>query len=529
MKRSITLLFTAALTFSCAAQVDVAVITLNDFHAGFVRNDEIGQPGAAAILHTVDSLKRAYPAHVVVSAGDNFGGSYFYQATRGTLLPVFFDRLGLHISALGNHEFDEGQRSLSEKWANSPGRPEDWDITYVAANVRSTLCGRIPDYAQPVASVPVRLANGKTIRVAFLGLTTSMTPQQTSTRNLGGLSFDGRYDAVIDSVMHLPEATLINDAAIRLVLTHIGTATNEDGIPVWDDRDGSKLDSLQDPIWDGFITAHTHEKVAGYIGGRNLPVVQAASHGRYLGLLVCSVDTTLNRVTRIEPHLIPVVPPAKLSPAAKELEAMVDSLLENTRTAGGTPIGETLAQSEHALSHSREKRMQQTRLGTLVCQSFAEAYRKAANLDDKTPIIGCSHFGSIRAGLPAGTISVLDVGEALPFSNKLKVYNLTGDKLIRLIDFGINNTRFGRIQIGNLRVITNGHGHVSALIYHSPSGHQSVIQSKKHYTLVADEFMTNGGDGYDPAFFPEKQEIKITSLPATTDAFINHLKKLKKI
>ena len=96
-----------------AQEVQVAIISINDFHASFARDDAQGKPGAAALLHTVDSLKRLYPYHLVVSAGDNFGGSFFYKATRGALLPQLFSDLGISLSALGNHEFDYGQDSLA--------------------------------------------------------------------------------------------------------------------------------------------------------------------------------------------------------------------------------------------------------------------------------------------------------------------------------------------------------------------------------------------------------------------------------
>lgn len=529
MKFFLSLFLFFSTVFSAVAQIEVAIISMNDFHAGFVRNDYKGQPGAAAILHTVDSLKKVYPAHVVVAGGDNFGGSYFYQSTHGALLPVFYDRLGITLSALGNHEFDEGQRALAEKWSNVPERPKDWDITYLSANVRSLKTGRIPRFAAPVASVPVALPGGGKLRVAFLGLTTAMTPQQTSVRRLGGLTFDGRYDEVIDSVMRLPEASLIEDATIRILLTHIGTGVDEDGLPFWDDRDGERLEELEDKQWHGVVSAHTHQQVAGYIGDLRLPVVQGGSHGRCLGMLLCRVDTLRKRVISVTPRLVEVIPPAHLSPRAAKMEAAVDSLLQSTLTAGGTPLGEYLMTLPRPLIHSRDHKTEQTEVGTLVCRSYAEAYRRAAQLGDEVPVIGCSHFGSIRASLPAGKITVLDIGEALPFANRLKAYSLTGEEITRLVAFGIHNERFGRIQTGNLRIVTNANEEVTALIYQSPEGRCSVLHPKKRYILVADEFMTTGGDGYDPQLFPEEKLIKEIALPMTTDAFITYLKHRQKL
>ena len=53
-----------------------------------------------------------------------------------------------------------------------------------------------------------------------------------------------------------------------------------------------------------------------------------------------------------------------------------------------------------------------------------------------------------------------------------------------------------------------------------------IVPYKKDY-LVADEFITTGGDGYSPSFFPAKQEVKQEGMPSTTDAFVQYLKAQK--
>lgn len=514
----------AFLSLPATAQVKVAVFSLNDFHAGFVRNDAKGIAGAPSIWQTLDSLKRVYPYHVTVSAGDNFGGSYFYNATHGVLLPTFFNDLGIRLSALGNHEFDDGQRSLADKWASSPLRPEGWDIDYVCANVRSTETGRIPHFAQPVASVPVTLPGGKTLRVAFIGLLTSSTPEQASVRKLAGLSFDGKYNAVIDSVMRLPESTLVNSATIRLLLTHIGSETASNGKPAWKDKDEEAISAVNYPWLHGILSAHTHEHVCGTINHAQYPVVQGEWHGNFISMLLCTVDTTTMQVTAVEPQTIRVTPKAQLEPGPARLQAQIDSLLQNTRTAGGTPIGEQLTTAKQTLVHDRTNKYVQTEVGTLVCNSYAEAYRTAADLSDTTPIIGCSHFGSIRAGFAKGPVSVLDVGETLPFANKLRVYSLTGKQLLNFVQFGIHNTAYGWLQTGNLETERDASGNVVKLTYVSPKGARVELKPKKKYFLVTDEYITTGGDGYSPSFFPEAQEVEVSGIPVTTDAFINYLR-----
>lgn len=512
------------LSLGASAQVKVAVFSLNDFHGAFVRNDDKGIAGAPSVWQTLDSLKKVYPYHLTVSGGDNFGGSYFYNATHGVLLPVFFNDLGIRISAVGNHEFDNGQRSLGAKWEGSPLRPHDWDITYVCANVRDNKSGRVPSFAQPVVSVPVEISGGKKVRIAFAGLIASSTPRQVSTRRIQGLSFDGRYDEVLDSVMRLPEASLLNDADIRLLLTHVGTRMNEAGLPEWDDADSLRFSQINNPFWNGIISAHTHKRVCGEINEQGYPVVQGRWHGDYIAMLLFTIDTLTMKVTDVEPQTIRVVPQNTLAPGPQRLQAQIDSLLQHTLTPGGTPIGEVLTRTDHEMPHDRDNKYVQTEVGELVCEAYAEAYRKAAALPDETVIVGVSHFGSIRAGFTPGDISVLDVGEALPFANKLKVYSLTGNQITSLVQFGLHNMRYGYIQTGNLEVVKTPSGNVTALIYRSPQGRRSVLQPNKRYYLVADEFMSNGGDGYSPDFFPTKSEVKTEGMPATTDAFINYLR-----
>ena len=62
------------------------------------------------------------------------------------------------------------------------------------------------------------------------------------------------------------------------------------------------------------------------------------------------------------------------------------------------------------------------------------------------------------------------------------------------------------------------------MTYVSPLHKQVPLELNKKYYLVADEFITTGGDGYSPQFFPTQQEVKVEGMPSTTDAFVQYLK-----
>ena len=152
--------------------VTVAVFTLNDFHCGIVQDLRKEIPGAPWVVQTLDSLKKEYPYHVTLSAGDNFGGSFYYSATRqSSLMPRVFCDMGITLSVPGNHAFDDGQEAFARKWADSDYLPRRWDFRYVCANMRRE--GRIPDSCQPWAVVPVPIGDGDTVKVAVTGLITA--------------------------------------------------------------------------------------------------------------------------------------------------------------------------------------------------------------------------------------------------------------------------------------------------------------------------------------------------------------------
>lgn len=508
-----------------AQTVTVAVFSLNDFHGGFVADDEKDIPGAENVLATLDSLKRIYPYNVTVSAGDNFGGSYFYKATKGTLFPRFFADCGIGISAVGNHEFDDGVKELAKKWADSPLHPTDWSLRYVCANVRDAS-GKIPSYMQPFATQEIVLSPTKKLNVAFVGLLTSSTPSQVSKRHIEGLSFDGKYTAVLDSVRGLPGYEAVKNADLRFLLLHIGTQM-EEGKVVWDDPNAKDMAAFSDPTFHALLTAHSHSEVCGHINARQYPVVQGEWHGEYISVIKAVVDTTTMEVLRVEPMLVQTRTDLPLKGRAKEMAELVAHQLETTKMAGA-PLSEVLTRAKDDYEHDRSEKHRQTYVGRLVCESYDVAARKVLGLKDAI-IVGVSNFGSIRAGFSEGQVRVLDIGETLPFANDLRVFRLTGKQLLELVNFGFHNQKYGYIQTSRLIIHKDKKGNVKQLTYVSPQGHRTKLKPSSVVYLVADDFQANGGDGYDTKFFPSAQEVKGITMPTTTEAFIAYLRTLSEI
>lgn len=104
---------------------ELSIIHFNDFHARF---DEINartlQPcaynntqeacvgGIARLKTMIDFLISKRPNAIVLNAGDNFQGTFWYNLLRHNVTSYFLNLLPIDANVLGNHEFAHGIEGL---------------------------------------------------------------------------------------------------------------------------------------------------------------------------------------------------------------------------------------------------------------------------------------------------------------------------------------------------------------------------------------------------------------------------------
>lgn len=490
----------------------LVVICLNDFHGSFVQDRSLDIPGAGNIYSTVQKIKNRYPAHLVLAVGDNFGGSFFSNRTQGMLLPDFFQRLGITFSALGNHEFDNGQHFLADKWSVS--RPNDWDITYLCANVVDSKSGRIPAYAISDTICQIKL-NDDIIKVGIVGLVTSSAGSGTKKENVDGLTFRSDYKSVLDSICCKESQ---KNADLQVLVAHIGTEM-KDNEPQWMEEN---IKQMVPTSIDGVASGHSHKCVIGYVD--NIPVVQGEISGKYIGLLrfVRGSDGWKS----ISPELIKVEDVVDTSVGRAALDSIVNSHLVKA-DAPGMGMLCNVAYVKDTLLHDRNINSRSlTALGSYVCMSYAYAYRKHVDkVNMGNVVIAFSHFGGIRRSMVPGVLDILSAGEVLPFVGNLKVYELTGKQIRKIIESGCNNPK-GQLQMNNLvvdTVLIDNKCRVVNVHYVVPGHLDIMLSDSEEYPVVVDEFITTGGDGYPESLFPDSCMIKHMDGLFTTASFLNFL------
>lgn len=509
----------------------IAVITVNDFHASFLPYPNQGIPGAGHLWATIDSLRHRYPSHIVVSAGDNFGGSYFSRKTNDAWVPWFFERLGITLSAIGNHEFDNGQVFLADRWQSEPQRPKGWHIDYVCANVTDST-GQPPHYMQRVATRHVPLAGGDSISIAFTGLVTATTPYQTSQKHIKGLHFRGDYAQVLRELHQEPAVqTAFTQSPIRILNTHIATEMHGT-TPTWTEKgDDKAFEGIESLGYHAIITGHSHFVVEGRL--HHLPTIQAECYGKHVGLLTFVYHRQTKHIEALPARAILVGTSQWAHQERDAIDAKMDSILNATTNDQGRSLGQILTQATDRLEHDRKDKRIITPLAGYICRSYADAAREALQLQASTIVIGLSHTAGIRTHLQQGKVRTIDAGQVLPFDNKVALFRMPGHVLKSLLEFGLNNRTYGWLQSADLIIeATEHHSTASTTADEWPhytlkqvtytNGHIThIIADSVDYYVAADNFMTLGGDSYPTAYFaPYRIEA---NTPVTSEAFFRYL------
>jgi len=527
------------------ASVEVQLLAFNDFHGNLEppsgSNGRIGQTPAGGVefLAThIANLRATNPNTVVVSAGDNIGASPLISG-------LFHDEpaiealntLGLQVSAVGNHELDEGWWELI-RMARGGCHPKDGcqdgtpfggaRFEFLAANVTVDPSKVSPQHLAAAGwkkkgvqtlfpPSTVRTVGG--VKVGFVGLTLEGAPKVVMPSSLEGLTFH-------------PEAVAANAEVARLrkrgvraivVLIHEGGAqqgTDPNGCSNLAGPIVPIVEALS-PEVDVVVTAHTHKSYVCTIAGKL--VTSAESYSR----IVTDIDLEIDRKTGevIRARATNVVATRNVEPAAPETR-LIRWYRPLADKVGTRRVGSVAATVDRAPNEAGE-----TAIGQMVADAMLEG---SSDPTAGGAQIAFTNAGGIRAeitrdaGTPAGQPSPVPfsmASEVLPFGNITVVMTLTGEALVRLLE-----EQFDRPD-GRPVMLEVSKGFSYAFDPSKPPGqkvdrasvmlHGRTIGPAERVRVASVDFVWNGGDGFRVV----KTGTEPTTVADVLDQFVTYLGK----
>ncbi|MFG1877470.1 bifunctional metallophosphatase/5'-nucleotidase [Sphaerisporangium sp. NPDC049003] len=426
--------------------VPVRLVSINDFHgnlepptgsSGAIVNESgtsVPAGGAAYLATHLKSLVNKNTA--VVAAGDLIGASPLISAAYHDEPTVeLLGKLGLDVSSVGNHEFDEGLPEL-KRIQNGGCHPVDgcspagkWKgakYEYLAANVLKENSDR---YVLP--PVAIKKVNG--VKVGFIGLVTQTTPTIVTASGIAGLKFDEEVAAGNRA------ARLLRLAGVKAIvaLVHEGDpiAPNQspDACPVTPGAGTRIAQGLSSDV-DLVVMGHSHE---AYIcktkdpSGQDRFYTQGSSFGRVLTSIDFQVDKKTGEVVRSSVVADNHVVTRDVAPD-RDITKLVDTWKARVAQIADKPIGKITADVDRKSGPSGE-----TALGNLIADAQLEATKAGGNAEIALMNAGGVRDDLVYAQKGSEGDGVVTYGEAFttqPFNNLLQVVTLTGAQLDALLE-----------------------------------------------------------------------------------------------
>lgn len=473
----------AVLTVGVASQEETFQLTLihtNDTHAAHLPNSA-GNGGVAILASVINQIRAEGGNTLLVDAGDRFTGTLFHTTYVGTDQIQIMNLLGYQAMTLGNHEFDNGDAPLVAFL-------EGVNFPVVTANVDFSAVEALADKVTP--STVVEVAGQK---VGIIGLVTATTV--FSSRPNEALVFSDDYAGIVNAEAAKLAAEGVN---IVIVLTHTGYGVTDQFV--------TALEGV-DVVVDGHshtLFSNTYVNSAGRYplvietaNGETVQYVQSGANTQYVGRLNLTFDAA-GLVTAATGDSILLS--RYITPDA-DAAALIADLNEEVQALGEQPTGAVAA----ALIDGRREvcRAEECAMGNII----ADAMRF-----DTGAQIAIMNGGGVRASIEAGDITLGEVLTVQPFGNLLASFELTGANVIAALENGVSGIvatdgvvsrdgLAGRFpQVSGIRYSFDPTQEVGSRIVSveidNGDGTFSPIEPDVVYTLVTNNFMRTGGDGY---------------------------------
>lgn len=440
-----------------AADFSLTIIHTNDVHSHVeptaIRGKDYG--GYARVATLVKDYRKADPDAILLSAGDVFQGSLYFNVYEGLADLAAMNAMRYDAMALGNHEFDKGTQVLGTFCKGA-------DFPILSANLDVSADVHLKDYVKPSIVL--------TIKGEKIGIVGAVTPDLPFISSPGP---DVKMKNLIASLTD--EVAKLNQQGVSkiIVLSHCGMDVEKDEI------------AAKVPGVDVVVGGHSHTLlgkstapgfpqsrgayptvVTGTQGNKVL-IVQAWEWSKVLGKINITFDEkgTVKSWSDDQPRVVDdsIVPDLTVA-------SMISAFQKPIAQLQSKVVGETKTGLPRSVSGKR----------FLNPIAFVIADAQLDAVKSQGAVAAFINAGGVRSAIEAGPITYGEAIAVQPFSNTIVVMELTGSELKDALEWGV-------------RELPDGSG---GMLYPSAGTSYTVDAGKKAGERVVDVII--GGEKLDP-------------------------------
>ncbi|RLV68283.1 secreted 5'-nucleotidase [Streptomyces sp. CBMAI 2042] len=508
--------------------VDVQLLSFNDLHgnleppAGSAGNVSETQPdgtvkaipagGVEYLATSLRTARKGNPYSVTAAGGDMVGASPLLSGLFHDEPTIeALNKLKLDVTAVGNHEFDEGATELA-RLQNGGCHPVEGcyekgkkfkgaDFPYLAANVTKEKTGK------PLLK-PYTIWKKNGVKIGFIGVTLEGTPDIVTANGVKGLKFHDEVETINKYARELDRKGVKSIVA----LIHEGgapasTSYNYDcdspgpgaGIsgPILDIAKGIT------PKVDALVTGHTHQAYVCTVpdpAGKPRMVTSASSFGKLYTDTTLTYDRRTNDIVRTSVksanHVV-----TRDQPKAADMTSLIERWNKLAAPIANRPQGWISADINGRGSTAPEKP-----LGNVIADAQLEGLAPA---DKGGAEVAFMNPGGIRADLvykASGSEGdgVVTYGEAFtvqPFTNMMNVVDLTGAQLVTALQQQVSgpneaSPKILQVSKGLTYTLDLTKTGAARVVTDSIKLNGAAIDPARTYRVAMNEFLAGGGDGF---------------------------------
>ncbi|MCT6780637.1 bifunctional metallophosphatase/5'-nucleotidase [Streptomyces rubiginosohelvolus] len=508
--------------------VDVQLLSFNDLHgnleppAGSAGNVSETQPdgtvkaipagGVEYLATSLRTARKGNPYSVTAAGGDMVGASPLLSG-------LFHDEptiealngLDLDVTAVGNHEFDEGATELA-RLQNGGCHPVEGcyekgkkfkgaDFPYLAANVTKEKTGK------PLLK-PYTVWKKNGVKIGFIGVTLEGTPDIVTANGVKGLKFHDEVETINKYARELDRKGVKSIVA----LIHEGGAPASTSYNYDCDSPGAG-DGISGPIVDiakgitpkvdALVTGHTHQAYVCTVpdpSGKPRMVTSASSFGKLYTDTTLTYDRRTNDIVRTSVksanHVV-----TRDQPKAPDMTRLIDRWNKLAAPIANKPQGWISADINGRGSTAPEKP-----LGNVIADAQLEGLAPA---DKGGAEVAFMNPGGIRADLvhkASGSEGdgVVTYGEAFtvqPFTNMMNVVDLTGAQLVTALQQQVSgpneaSPKILQVSKGLTYTLDLTKSGADRVVAGTIKLNGEAIDPARTYRVAMNEFLAGGGDGF---------------------------------
>ncbi|MGW0646268.1 bifunctional metallophosphatase/5'-nucleotidase [Streptomyces badius] len=508
--------------------VDVQLLSFNDLHgnleppAGSAGNvskthpdgtvESIPAGGVEYLATSLRTARKGNPYSVTAAGGDMVGASPLLSGLFHDEPTIeALNKLDLDVTAVGNHEFDEGATELA-RLQNGGCHPVEGcyekgkkfkgaDFPYLAANVTKEKTGK------PLLK-PYTVWKKNGVKIGFIGVTLEGTPDIVTPNGVKGLKFHDEVETINKYARELDRKGVKSIVA----LIHEGGAPASTSYNYDCDSPGAG-DGISGPIVDiakgitpkvdALVTGHTHQAYVCTVpdpSGKPRMVTSASSFGKLY------TDTTLTYDRRTKDIVRTSVKSAnhvvtRDQPKAPDMTRLIDRWNKLAAPIANRPQGWISADINGRGSTAPEKP-----LGNVIADAQLEGLAPA---DKGGAEVAFMNPGGIRADLvhkASGSEGdgVVTYGEAFtvqPFTNMMNVVDLTGAQLVTALRQQVSgpneaSPKILQVSRGLTYTLDLTKSGADRVVADTIKLNGEAIDPARTYRVAMNEFLAGGGDGF---------------------------------